>query len=89
MVKPLGLKNMELPEILPPELPDETIPSTSGMHTNQEMPEINTVDYVGLFGMILPLSEKDLEIDPELLQCDPPDVLEIETDKPHRKNPAT
>ena len=34
IVKPLGLHNMDLPEIEIPELPDKTGPSTSGVSTN-------------------------------------------------------
>ena len=71
IVKPLGLCNMKLPELPIPELPDEAAPSTSGVSQNREIPQPKTSEYVTSLGMIVPLPEKDLEIAPELLQCDP------------------
>ena len=81
MVKPLGLWNMELPELPIPELPDETVPSTSGMSQNKEIPQPQTGEYVTSLERIIPLPEKDLEITRELLQCDP-DIFEL--DKPEQ-----
>ena len=43
---------------------------------NLDVPSTNTGDYVTSLGMGIPLPEKDLEINPELLQCDP-DISEI------------
>ena len=80
IVKPLGLHNMDLPEMENPKLPDETGPSTSDRTTNPDVPAINMGDYVTTLGRIIPLPEKDLEISPELLQRDP-DVTEIEQPK--------
>ena len=81
IVKPLGLHNMDLPELPIPELLDKTIPSTSGLSQNNELPQANTGDYVTSLGRIVPLPEKDLEITPELLQCDP-DISELEKPEP-------
>ena len=75
--KPLGLHTMDLPDMEVPELPDKTVPSTSGASTNLEVPMTNTGDYVTSLGMVIPLREKDLEITSELLQHDP-DIIEIE-----------
>ena len=76
ITKPLGLHNMDLPDVEIPEIPDETGPSTSGVPTDLEIPETNTGDYVTSLGGIIPLPEKDLEIALELLQHDP-DITEI------------
>ena len=46
ITKPLGLHNMDLPDMEIPELPDETLPSTSGAPANPGAPTINTDDYV-------------------------------------------
>ena len=81
IVKPLGLHNMELPELPIPELPDEAAPLTRGVSQNREIPQPKTGEYVPSLGMIVPLPEKDLEIAPELLQCDP-DITEL--DKPEQ-----
>ena len=86
IVKPLGLHNMELPEVQLPELPDKTGPSTSGAPTNPDTTKTNTGDYVTSLGMIIPLPEKDLEIAPELLQHDLPDIFEIEPNTTNGKN---
>ena len=75
MVKPLGLCNMELPEIELPELLDETVLSTSGIQTKPDTLKSDTM------GTIIPLPEEDLEIAPDLLQHDPLDTFEMETDK--------
>ena len=80
ITKPLGLHNMDLPDMGIPELPDETLPSTSGASANSGAPTINTGDYVTSLGMVIPLEEKDLEITPDLLQRDP-DIMEIEQPK--------
>ena len=80
IVKPLGLHNMDLPEIQTLELPDKTGPSTSGVSTNLEVPYTNTGNYVASLGRIIPLPERDLEIARELLQHDP-DITEIEQPK--------
>ena len=77
IVKPLGLWNMDLPELPIPELPDETVPSTSGVSQNRDFPQPNTDNYVTFLGRIVPLPEKDLEIALELLQC-VPDISELE-----------
>ena len=71
---------MDLPELPIPELPDEMVPSTSGETKNNVPPQVNTGDYVTSLGRIGPLPEKDLEIPPELLQCDP-DITEVEAPK--------
>ena len=71
ITKPLGLHNMDLPDMETPELPDKTFPSTSGAPANHEAPTINTDDYVTSLGMVIPLPAKDLEITPELLQHHP------------------
>ena len=44
--KPLGLHNMDLPDIEIPELPDETLTSTSGAPANPGASTSNTDDYV-------------------------------------------
>ena len=77
ITKPLGLHNMDLPDMEILELPDKTGPSTSGTSANLEVPMTNTGDYVTSLGMVIPLPEKDLEISPELLQW-VPDITEIE-----------
>ena len=81
IVKPLGLHNMELPELPIPELPDETASLTSGVSQNRDIPHPKTGEYVTSLGMIVPLPEKDLEIAPELLQSDP-DITDL--DKPEQ-----
>ena len=80
MVKPLGLHNMDMPDIEIPELPGETVLSTIGVATDLDGPAAYTGDYVTTLGRIIRLPEKDLEIAPELLQCDP-DITEIEQPK--------
>ena len=77
ITKPLGLHNMDLPDMEIPDLPDETFPSTSGASANSGAPTKNTDDYVTSLGMVIPLPARDLEITPELLQHDP-DMTEIE-----------
>ena len=68
---------MDLPDMEIPELPDETLPSTSGAPANPGAPTINTDDYDNSLGMVISLPVKDLEITRELLLCDP-DMTEIE-----------
>ena len=85
ITKPLGLHNMDLPDMEILELPDKTFPSTSGAPVNMGTPTRETGDYVTSLGMVIPLPEKDLEITPELLQRDP-DVMEIEQPEPMRNN---
>ena len=84
IAKPLGLNNMDLPDVEIPELPDETFPLASGASANSGAPTINTGDYVISLGMVTPLPEKDLEITPDLLQRDP-DITEIEQPETKRK----
>ena len=84
-MKPLGLHNMDLPDMEIPELPDETGPSTSGVSANLEVPTTNIGDYVTSLGMVIPLPEKDLEIAPELLQRNP-DITELEQPETNRSN---
>ena len=84
MVKPLGLLNMELIELPIPELPDETVPSTSGVSQNREIPQPQTGEYVTSLGRIIPLPEKDLEIARELLQHDP-DIFELDKSEQIKK----
>ena len=52
----------------------------------QDTTKTNTGDYVTSLGMIIPLPEKDLEIAPELLQHDLPDIFEIEPNTTNGKN---
>ena len=42
IVKPLGLHNMDLPDMPIPVLPDETVPSTSGTSQISNPPQQNT-----------------------------------------------
>ena len=79
--KPLGLHNMDLPDIEIPELPDETLTLTSGAPANPGASTSNTDDYVIPPGMVIPLPAKDLEVARELLQRDP-DMTEIEQPEP-------
>ena len=74
ITKPLGLHNMDLPDVETPEL-----------SANLEVPTTNTGDYVTSLGMVIPLPEKDLEIAPELLQRDP-DITELEEPETERNN---
>ena len=85
ITKPLGLHNMDLPDVETPEFPDETGPSTSDVSANLEVPMTNTGDYVTSLGMVIPLPEKDLEIALELLQRDP-DITELEQPETKRNN---
>ena len=82
LAKPLGLHNMVLPDVNVPELPDETIQLTGDRQASHTT---NTGDYVMTLGMVIPLPEKDLEIDPDLLQRDP-DISEIEPTDKFEKN---
>ena len=82
LAKPLGLHNMVLPDVNVPELPDETIQLTGDRQASHTT---NTGDYVTTLGMVIPLPEKDLEIDPDLLQRDP-DISEIEPTDKFEKN---
>ena len=81
--KPLGLHNMDLPDMEIPELPDETLTSTSGAPANPGASTLNTDDYVTPPGMVIPLPAKDLEVARELLQRDP-DMTETEQPEPKR-----
>ena len=82
--KPLGLHNMDLPDMEIPELPDETLTSTSGAPANPGASTLNTDDFVTPPpGMVIPLPAKDLEIARELLQHDP-DMTETEPPEPKR-----
>ena len=62
ILKPLGLQNMDLPESPILELPDETVPSTSGVSQNKEFPQPNIGDYVTSLGRIVPLLERTLKL---------------------------
>ena len=79
--KPLGLHNMDLPDIEIPELPDETLTSTSGAPANPEASTSNTNDYATPPGMVIPLPAEDVEVARELLQRDP-DMTETKQPEP-------
>ena len=84
ILKPLGLHNMDLPDMENQELLDETLTSTSGAPANPGASTLNTDDYVTPPpGMVIPLPAKDLEVARELLQRDP-DMTETEQPEPKR-----
>ena len=72
IARPLGLKNMDLPNVPMSKLPDET------------------GDYVATLGKTIPLPSSDVDIQPNLLQNDPPiDDPLIEPAKDNRPTPLT